>query len=463
VLIYVDDQAAWTLGFRGNPQAHTPHLDRLAERGAHFTNSFCTTPVCSPARGAMLASRYSTELGILDFITPTTHKAYTAETGDLGLESKFVTYPELLAGEGYATGLFGKWHLGDWRSVSGDKYHPGRHGFSHFFGFIGGSAGPTNPEIEVEGVARTFTGPTDDILTDAAIAYIEQSRQKPFFVQLALRSPHSPWLPAANEDVAPFARLDPALPEPDFPDLDVDRAKKMMREYLICVSSVDRHVGRVIAALERAKLTDDTIVIFSSDHGYNLGHHGIWHKGNGYWLTNTLPPDRPNIPGKFRPNLYDHSLRTPLVISWPGVVKPSLALSETVTGLDFFPSILAMAGVALPASTGIRGRNFLPLLRGEKIPEWNNDLYSEYSMRVYARTDMRSYRTPRWKLVRDFLNPGRDELYHLERDPGEKRNLIGDSTLEVAAARQMLEARIHENMVRNHDPLLVASSGSHRG
>ena len=201
----------------------------------------------------MRTSRYSTEVGILDFITPTTHQAYVVETGDLGLENQFVTFREVLASWGYATALFGKWHVGDWRSPDGGKYHPTRHGFSPFFGFIGGSAGPMDPEIEIDGKPRNLEGYTDDILTAAAIAYLRETHERPFFLQLALRSPHSPWLPAPAEDTAPFSALEAALPESNYPELDVDRAKKMMREYLICISGVDRQVGRVVAAARRIR------------------------------------------------------------------------------------------------------------------------------------------------------------------------------------------------------------------
>jgi len=116
VFIYTDDQAAWTVGAYGNPQAHTPHLDRLAAQGARLTNAFVTTPVCSAARASLFTSRYSSETGIYDFIPNPEHKEYTAETGAIGLNSKFVTFPRVLAQAGYATGLVGKCHVGDWTS-----------------------------------------------------------------------------------------------------------------------------------------------------------------------------------------------------------------------------------------------------------------------------------------------------------------------------------------------------------
>jgi arylsulfatase A-like enzyme len=457
VFIYTDDQAEWTLGASGNRQAHTPHLDALAREGARFTNAFVTTPVCSPARASLFASRYGTELGVLDFITAVSHRAYTPETGDGGLEARFVTFPSLLQDAGYRTALFGKWHLGDWSVPRGAKYHPTRHGFGHFFGFIAGGGPPADPTIEVEGQPRAFQGLTDDILTDAAIAYIRENRGAPFYVHLALRSPHAKWLPVAPEDWAPFADREIALPTPAHPDLKQDEARRMMREYLASVAGVDRNVGRIVAALEELDLTRDTVVLFSSDHGYNVGHHGIWHKGNGYWLTHTLPPATPHVPARFRPNLFDTSLRTPLVIRWPGHIAAGREIPETVTQLDLYPTLLELAGVPVPRDAGIRGRSLGPLLRGERPVEWNNDLYAEYSMRVYARADLRAWRTARWKLVRDFLNPDRDELYDLAADPAESVNLVADPRSEVQAARRELERRMHEAMLANHDPILIPS------
>ena len=166
------------------------------------------------------------------------------------------------------------------------------------------------------------------------------------------------------------------IPKTIYDDINVALVKKRTREYLAAVKSVDRNVGRVLGLLEELKLVENTIVIFTSDHGYNLGDHGGWFKGNAHWVRKPLPPKRwKQIPALRRPNLWDTSLRVPAAIRWPGVIKPGTKITQTITNLDWFPTLLAMAGVALPKNTGVRGRDFTPLLQGKRIP-WDNDLYA---------------------------------------------------------------------------------------
>lgn len=456
VFIYTDDQAAWTLGTYGNPQAHTPHLDRLAAQGAKLTNALVATPVCSPARAGLFSSRYGTEVGILDFIPHPAHKQYTPETGAIGLEARFTPFPSLLARAGYATGLIGKWHVGDWTADPQRRFHPTRFGFDYFMGLTGGGCATIDPLLEKDGVEKKFSGLTDDILTGEAIAFIERQASRPFFLFLGLRSPHGVFLPVAPEDAAPYRGLDPVIPNPAYPDLDVAKVKRMTIEYLSSCTGVDRNVGRLLAALERLKLADDTIVIFSSDHGYNMGHNGIWHKGNGFWVTTRLPPATPNVASRYRPNLYDHSLRVPAIVRWPGRIPPGSVIVRTVSNLDWYPTLLALAGIEMPREVLVRGRNAAPLLRGERVAGWDDDFYAEYSMRIYSRTDMRAYRTARWKLVRDYLNPERDELYDLQADPEENHNRIGDARDPVIrSAIATLDTRLRARMAEIHDPVLA--------
>lgn len=456
VFVYTDDQAAWTLGSYGNPYARTPHLDRLAADGARLTNAFVSTPVCSPARASLFSSRYSSEHGIPDFIPAPGHSSYNAEIGALGLDPAFVTFPEILARAGYTNGLVGKWHVGDWTKDPSRRFHPTHHGFHYFMGLTGGGTTPKDAALEKDGIEAVRPGLTDDVLTAEGIAFIERNRDRPFFLFLALRAPHRQWLPVAPEDWAPFEKLDPAIPNPDYPELEVDKVKQMTREYLASVAGVDRNVGQVLAALERLQLTENTIFIFSSDNGYQVGHNGIYHKGNGIWLTRTRPPDTKNIKSSYRPNLYDNSLRVPAIVRWPSQIPPGTVITETVSNLDWYPTLLAMTGTAMPAGVTVRGRNALPLLRRIPVTGWDNDYYAEYSMRMYCRTDLRAYRTKEWKLVRDFLNPERDELYDLTSDPAERKNRIVDlNDPALRAVVKQLDARILEHMRRHQDPALA--------
>ena len=184
-----------------------------------------------------------------------------------------------------------------------------------------------------------------------------------------------------------------------------------------------------------------------------MGHNGIWHKGNGRWILNSTRGLDGDDERANRPNMYDNSLRVPTAIRWPGVTEPGSRIEQTVSILDWFPTICAMAGVDVPLGTTIRGRDFAPLLRGKR-PRWDNDLYGEYSQHHYTKAELRMYRTPEWKLVRDFLRPNKDELYHLASDPAEDLNSI--DAPEFQEIRKKLDARLLARMKELRDPLLKA-------
>ncbi|MDA1068604.1 MAG: sulfatase-like hydrolase/transferase [Verrucomicrobia bacterium] len=455
LFIYTDDQAPWALGaaverglFDEVPAAHTPHLDQLAAEGAILSNQFCATPVCSPARAAIMTGRYASEFGILDFIPDTDHKLYNPDYQPGLNTDDSVTFAEVLQANGYATGLVGKWHVGDWTGSGYMRHHPTRHGFDYFMGLTSGGTKPSNPVLEEEGVVKEFEGLTTDILTDRALGFIKKQKDRPFLLCLHTRAPHGAWLPVAPEDWKPYADMDPELP--NFPDLNIKKMKNSMREYLASVSGVDRNVGRVLNLLNDLGLTEKTIVIFSSDHGYNMGHNGIWHKGNGLWATQTPPVETHQgtkvISDKYRPNMYDLSLKVPTIIKWPGVTKAGTVIKDTTRSLDIFPTILDMAGINIPKDIPLRGRSLVPLLKGETPSDWPQDYYGEYHMINYVEADMRCYRTPEWKLIRDFKNEGRDELYHLKNDPGEAHNLIHESSPEIESIFQMMNQALLAKM-----------------
>jgi uncharacterized sulfatase len=441
LFLFTDDQAPWALGLSGHPHAKTPHMDRLFNSGAYLVNAFTTTPVCSPSRAGLMTSRYGSEVGITDWINPRKEPRH-------GLDPKFPVWPKLLRKAGYQTGLIGKWHLGTL-----DRFHPTKYGYGYFMGFRGGGNVPKDPTLEVAGKETKLKGFLPDILTDDAIRFVGRNRERAWMLSLHFRAPHARWLPVRDEDWAPFNSLDPTIPNPKYPNLDVPRVKRVTREYLASVASVDRNVGRLLAELDRLKLAKNTIVIYSSDHGYNMGHNGIWHKGNGHWILKPPPKGTPNVPTGQRPNMYDLSLRVPTAIRWPGVIKPGTKITQTVSNLDWFPTILAMAGVEIPKGTFLRGRSFVPLLKG-KTAGWNNDFYAEYSTHHQSKTHMRMFRTERWKLIRDYKNRERDEFYDLQADPAEATNLIESKDPLHRRMRVMLNQRIESQMRRLKDPAL---------
>lgn len=445
VFILTDDQGPFAVGGFGDRQYQTPNMDRLLREGAHLVNAFVATPVCSPSRAELITGRFATEWGITDWINP-------QQEPELGLNPTAVTWPQLLQRAGYHTGLVGKWHLG-----TQDRFHPTQFGYEYFMGFRAGGTSPKNTTLEIDGRDKPFQGLTVDILTDHAIEFIKRNRDHPFLLALHHRSPHAPYLPVADVDWQPFANLDPRIPE--FPrdlygGLRVDYVKRRMREYMASVAGVDRNLGRVLKTLDELNLAEDTLVVFTSDHGYNTGHHGVWYKGNALWVVNDPPPGSEHVPQQRRPNMFDTSLRVPCLVRWPGVIKPGTTITETVTNLDWFPTLLAAAGVRVPEDVPLRGRSFLPLLKGEPVEDWNNDVYAEYSMLHGARTHMRAIRTPEWKLIRDFLDPSRDELYHLADDPHEATNLIQSDKPEVKRIIAKLHETIISHMQEIGDPVL---------
>ena len=402
ISIVTDDQARWSIGAYGNRESKTPQMDRLAREGARFLNAFACTPVCSPSRAAFLTGRYGTQLGITDWIAP-------EEAGaGLGLPPETVTWPEVLQENGYVTGLIGKWHLGDQ-----PQFHPRNHGFHHFYGFLGGGASPMDPTLEVDGQTRKLKGPIPDLLVDNAIQFVETNRQRPFALLLHFREPHLPYGPVPEVDSAPFKDLDPTVPQT--PGADIAQVKQWTRDYYGSIHAVDRNLGRLLEKLEALNLSQKTIILFTSDHGYNIGHHGIHCKGNGWWIAG-------GVHGPTRPNMFEESIRVPLIIRWPGVAKPGLEIADPVSNIDTFASVLAMLGMAAPAGWKQEGIDFSPLLRGDTLPP-REAIFAQYDLHHGGLAFMRMIRTDQWKLVRFHLADGLDELYDLDGDQGETRNL----------------------------------------
>ncbi len=436
VFLYADDLAAWAIGALGSPDARTPNIDRLYSEGVGLTNAFTTTPVCSPSRAGLLASRYGTEIGITDYLN-------SSAEPDKGLDPGLPTWPRQLQQAGYKTAFVGKWHVGGL-----DRHLPSNNGYDSFYGFRHGAGISRDPKVEWAGAVRVVRGYTPDILTSEAIRFMRaKAGSVPFLVSLHFWAPHAntanrtpdgdrTWLPLSEADWGPFRNLDVALPEPDYPGLDVPRARRMLAEYLGAVASVDRNVGLLLTAIGELGIDDDTVVIFTSDHGFNMGHNGIWHKGNGRWL---LQHDR-----GYRANMYDHSIRVPAVVRWPSRLQAGTEVDQVLLNLDWFPTILAMAGLDVPDGVLLRGRNFLPLLEGGEIP-WRSSFYGEYVQLHQERVDQRMWRTPRWKLVRD-RRPGKDELYDLSTDPAEHRNLIHEGSQRTQQALAELDAALKGRM-----------------
>jgi uncharacterized sulfatase len=432
ITIVTDDQAAWTLGCYGNRECPTPNLDRLAREGVRFTSAFVVTPVCSPSRASFLTGRYGTELGITDGINRPEMEA------GVGLPD-VPTWPGVLKQNGYATALVGKWHLGD-----RPRFHPTKHGFDHFFGFLGGGESAMDPGLEKDGKFQRFKGPIADLLTDDAMQFVQANADKPFALCLMFREPHLPYVPMPKEDAAAVADLDPSIP--DAPYIDKKQVKDWTKKYYAAIHAADRNIGRLLDKLDELKIADKTIILFTSDHGYSIGQHTLYTKGNAAWIAG-------GVEGPRRPNMFEENIRVPLIIRWPGVAKPGGEIADAVTNLDTFATVLGM--LAIPSGDLVKqqhGVDFSPLLRGNTIPP-RDATFAQYDMHNGGFASMRMIRTSDWKLVRHQLTNGLNELYDLKNDSGEKKNLYGDPA--AREKRDQLQARLTEWQKSIHDPILT--------
>lgn len=438
IAIVTDDQATWTLGSYQGPNAVTPHLDRLAADGARFTSAFVATPVCSPSRGTYLTGRHGTQLGIVDWI------AHEEAAAGLGLPAEAVTWPELAQRAGWKTALIGKWHLGDL-----PQFHPTKRGYDHFYGLLGPGTAAMAPVFDFPDGPRKLAGCSADLITDDALAFIAANRERPFLINLHFREPHEPYGPMPKVDQAVYAGKTLAIP--DLPGIDRAKVERDTRAYLTAVHAIDRNVGRLVEALKQQGLWDNTILIFTSDHGYHIGQHLVEGKGNAHWIAG-------GVRGPRRPNLWDLSLRVPLLVRWPGVTKPGMEIPQLVSNVDTFSTLLAMLGLAAPPAERNDGVDLTPLLRGEATPA-RDALFFQYDLHNTASARLRAVRTERWKYVRRFDAARLDELYDLSADPDETRNLMPANPHttplrpELEAVRQELEARLLAWMRSIDDPL----------
>ena len=389
LFILTDDQAPWALGHAvrsgletGVPAASTPNLDQLAADGVSLNRCFCTNPVCSPARVSLLTGQYASRFGVTDFIPSVDHRLYDPNDQQQLEPTACVTLVEQFRRAGYRTGLIGKMHVGDWTQPGRQRFHPTRYGYEHFTGFLSGGGPAVDPTLEHRGQLDTFSGLTTDVLTGHAVDFLDDAAagDQPFFLSFHTRAPHAPWLPVAPQDWEPYEDSEMTLPSYD--GLDVDKLHGMMREYLASVSGVDRGIGRLLDRLRHHGLESNTIVVFTSDHGYNMGHHGIWHKGNGIWATKPAPPGRTHqgtavIDRRYRPNLFDQSLRVPAIVRWPGRIAPSTTVDATVTHMDWYATLCSMAGIDAP-DVPPTSRDASGWMTGHPPERWEDDLYAEY-------------------------------------------------------------------------------------
>lgn len=419
IVIISDDQGHWALNCAGTRELRTPNLDRFAATGLRFENLFCVSPVCSAARASILTGGLPSQHGVHDFLRG---GADIPGVGgdDLEYLQGHQTYTELLAAAGYVCGLSGKWHLG--MPMHAQK------GFSFWRAKTGNYM--DCPVFDGRGTKTEMPGYATDHITDFALQFLETQRRTaaPFYLHVCYNAPHSPWErtdhPAALWDEY-FHNGDPASvpygpkhPQDagitDFFDSEKRRREKVSG-YFAAITAMDAGIGRLVAWLDAAELRENTLLVFTSDNGMNMGHHGICGKGNG-----TLPV-----------NLFDTSVKVPGIVSQPGRV-PARVATGLYSHYDLMPTLLGLAGVANPRADRLPGRSLAALLRGGPEPaDAPVVVFDEYG-------PVRMIRTGDWKYVHRYQT-GQHELYDLVNDPGETRNLYGDG-LRARALRGELQA-----------------------
>jgi arylsulfatase A-like enzyme len=387
VLILMDDLGYGDIGSYGVPDAKTPNIDRLAREGVKMTDFYANGANCSPTRAGFITGRYQQRVGI-EMPLGAGGKADLSR----GLAPTPTSLPALLKASGYSTGLIGKWHLG-WDAA----FHPNRHGFDEFWGFMSGSvdyythsAESSHPgELFHNGNPVTSTGYLTDEITARAKQFVEDHQRQPFFLEVAYNATHFPFQ-GPGLDERQRAR----------PDWLHDGTRA---DYVAMLESADRGVGVILDTLNRLRLTRNTLVIFTSDNG-------------GEWLSR-------NAPLFHRKNtLWEGGIRVPALLRWPAHLPAHVTSKQVAITMDLTASILAAAGARPPDAYRADGINLLPPLAGRKTVE--RTLFWRIKNPI---RDQKAVRRGRWKYLVEgplTLRANAEFIFDLEKDPGERENLV---------------------------------------
>ena len=455
LFIFTDDHAYQSISAYGSKINVTPNIDRIASDGVRFDRCYVPNSICGPCRAVIQTGKYSHKNGFL--------------VNGNKFDGSQQTFPKLLQKVGYRTAVIGKWHLGE---------HMPPQGFDYSEVLIG--QGPYyNPPMLKNGMRVRHTGYTTDIITDLALDWLKRREgDKPFMLMYQHKAPHRNWqpgpkhltmyddttipepetlfddysgrgTPARTQDMtiaqtmtesdlklvpppgltpqqravwdAAYEPKNQAFRAAELKGNDLVRWKyqRYIKDYLRCIASVDENIGRMLDYLDDAGLAENTIVIYNSDQGFYLGEHGWFDKR---WM-------------------YEESLRTPLLIRWPGVTRPGTVNDDIVSPLDFAETFLEVAGAPIPGD--MQGRSLVPLLRGDTPADWRKSFYYHYYefpgwhdvRRHFGVTDGRH------KLIR-FYEPDVDEweMYDLQSDPHEMQSIYGNA--DVADVQQALKTEL---------------------
>ncbi|MFA6945959.1 MAG: sulfatase [Pedobacter sp.] len=470
IIILTDDHAISTIGAYGSKYGATPNIDRLAKEGALFKRAFVANSICGPSRAVLLTGKYSHANGMRD-----NHDTFDASQD---------VFPARLKQSGFQTAWIGKWHL-----VSYPQ------GFS-YWNILPGQGQYYNPDlINMQGDTTRKQGYATDVITDLTINWLDKrDESKPFFVVVGEKAPHRTWMPDLA-DLGKFDKVNFPLPKNFYDqyenrmaagmqDMSIEKTMKLgydlkmksdpdrlassflarmnpeqrkkwnayydkidedflkqkltgraltewkyqryMKDYYSTTLSLDRNIGKILSYLDKNDLTKNTIVVYTSDQGFYMGEHG--------WFDKRF--------------MYEESMRTPLIIRYPGTIKPGIVSNQLISNVDFAPTFLDAAGINIPKE--IQGRSMMPLFRDKKASIRKSAYYHFYEFPgEHSVLKHFGIRTSRYKLIRFYDHKNFWELYDLQKDPSEMNNLYGKKNYDAIV--KDLKEQLKQLCLENRD------------
>ena len=442
IFILADDLGIGDLGCYGQQKIRTPNIDRLAAEGIRFTQHYSGNSVCAPSRCALMTGKHMGHAVVRN----NAQRAPCAE-GQTPMPSDTLTVAQIMKQAGYATGTIGKWGLG----MPEDKSSPRNFGFDYYYGYLCQSVAHTfypphlwrnderelitsNPPYDVSMRGAIEPGGqiyAHDLMADDALKFVRDHKAQPFFLYLGFTIPHLS-LQVPEDSLAEYRGQWPETPFKNtkhYSNHDTPRAA-----YAAMITRMDRDIGRLMSTLKELGLDENTLVLFSSDNGAVFP------------LSGTDPAFFGSTAGfrGFKQDLYEGGIRTPLVARWPGKIKAGIVSDHVSAFWDLLPTMAELAGVPAPKDTD--GISYLPALLGQAEQKKHDFLYWEY----HSGGSAQAVRMGDWKAIRNGVkkNPAAPiELYDLNTDPAESKN--------VAASHPEIVAKARELMIREHTPCAV--------
>ena len=425
ILIITDDQGYGDLGINNNPNIKTPAIDAFARQSIRF-NNFHVSPVCAPTRSSLMTGRYSLRTGVRD----------TYNGGAIMATSEF-TLAEMLKKVNYNTGIFGKWHLGD-----NYPSRPSDQGFDesliHLAGGIGQVGDFTNyfkietsyfdPVLWHNNQQKSYDGYCSDIFTNNAIDFIEKNQNQPFFCYLSFNAPHTP-LQVPNKyyqmykDIDPSKGIDPKL----LPTAEMtEKSDEDARKVYAMVTNIDDNLNRLFQKVEALGIEDNTIIIFMTDNGPQQARYVAGMRGR-------------------KSSVHRGGIRVPFFMRYPSKFAGNAEMDQMAAHIDLLPTLSQLCGAPMPQDRIIDGRSFIPALEGKALPE--RSFFSYWTRKLPEKYNNIALQRGQYKLVgkKDFDAKVEDfELYKLQEDPFEKKNLVAQNKEKATFLRTEMDALISE-------------------